>query len=147
MICVSSDNDAAQKDHYMEKKHGDWLSVSFDDKLRATSSRPSTAALLERSRCSLASSGARVSFGVINGPTGDELVHMDCDPPTEINRKGDAILDEWLQHQWPRRRNKQPSATCYSLFSHVLACLLSGLTKGKCAERQDLREWVPERWG
>ena len=38
---------------------------------------------------------------VLISPTGAELVHMDCDPPTEIMRKGDLILDDWAAHRWP----------------------------------------------
>ena len=37
---------------------------------------------------------------VIINQAGEELVHMDVDPPTEITRKGDAILDEWAAHRW-----------------------------------------------
>lgn len=103
VIYVSSDNDAAQKDHYMEKKHGDWLSVSFDDKAARDllKTKYGCFAGKESSLFPGIKRRAGIPSIVIISPTGDELVHMDCDPPTEINRKGDAILDEWLQHQWP----------------------------------------------
>ena len=37
---------------------------------------------------------------VIIGPDGAEKVHMDCDPPVEINRKGDGVLEDWMPHKW-----------------------------------------------
>jgi hypothetical protein len=37
---------------------------------------------------------------VIINQAGEELVHMHVDRPTEITRKGVAILDEWESHRW-----------------------------------------------
>ena len=102
VIYVSSDNDAAQKDRYMREKHGDWLSVPFGDtEARDTLKKkygcfagkeaPSYSGVMRRSG---------IPSIVIINQAGEELVHMDVDPPTEITRKGDAILDEWAAHRW-----------------------------------------------
>jgi len=104
VIYVSSDNDAAMKERYMNKYHGDWLSVPFSDKSTRDELKKKYGCFAGREASSFPGVQRRAGIPsiVIISPTGDELVHYDCDPaPTPIMRKGDAILDDWLQHRWP----------------------------------------------
>ena len=103
VIYVSSDNDAEQKARYMQKKHGGWLSIPFADSAARDNLKKKYGCFAGKEAGSFPGVKRRAGIPsiVIISPTGDELVHMDCDPPTEINRKGDAILDEWMQHKWP----------------------------------------------
>jgi len=102
IVYVSSDRSAQQKTQYF-KSHGGWLSVAFDDE-------PARNALKARYGCFAgAESGsfpgtkrrAGIPSIVVIGPNGEERVHMDCDPSTEINQKGEGVLDDWLPHAWP----------------------------------------------
>ena len=103
VVYVSSDRDAAQKDRYMQKSHGDWLSISYADKVSRDGVKMKYGCFAGAEAGSFP--GIRRRAGIpsitIISPTGAELVHMDCDPPTEIMRKGEAILDEWAAHRWP----------------------------------------------
>jgi thiol-disulfide isomerase/thioredoxin len=102
VVYVSSDNDAAQKARYMEKHHGDWLSVPFSDKAARDTLKTTYGCFAGKEAPSFPGVPRRAGIPsiVIISPTGDERVHMDCDPPTEIMRKGDAILDEWVNYRW-----------------------------------------------
>ena len=103
VIYVSSDNDAAQMQNYMRKKHGSWLSVPFEDKGTRDALKKKYGCFAGRESSSFPGVKRRAGVPsiVIISPSGEELVHMDCDPPREINRKGDAILDDWVKHKWP----------------------------------------------
>ena len=86
----------------MQKKHGSWLSIPFDDSATRDSLKTKYGCFAGKESRLFPGVKRRAGIPsvVIISPAGDELVHMDCDPPTEINRKGDAILDEWMQHKW-----------------------------------------------
>lgn len=102
VIYVSSDNDAAQKDRYMREKHGDWLSVPFGDTEARDTLKKKYGCFAGKEAPKLPGVKRRSGIPsiVIINQAGEELVHMDVDPPTEITRKGDAILDEWAAHCW-----------------------------------------------
>merc|ERR1711920_260919 len=102
VIYVSSDKSAEQKDKYMEK-HGSWLSIPYEN-------NDARALLKKKYGCFAGAEAgdfpgterrAGIPSIVIIGPNGEEHVHMDCDPATEINQKGEEILDEWLAYKWP----------------------------------------------
>ena len=102
VVYVSSDRDAAQKDRYMSNKHGDWLSVPYADKAARDGLKMKYGCFAGAEAGSFKGIKRRAGIPsiVIISPKGAELLHMDCDPPTEIMRKGDAILDEWAKHRW-----------------------------------------------
>ena len=103
VVYVSSDKDAAMKDSYMQLSHGDWLSVPYDNKVARDGLKMKYGCFAgaEASGFRGIKRRAGIPSIVIISPAGAELVHMDCDPPTAIMRKGDAILDEWGVHKWP----------------------------------------------
>ena len=102
IIYVSSDRGAEQMDGYM-KKHGDWLHIPFKDEATrsALKQKYGCFAGAEASQFPNAKRRAGIPSLVIMGPNGEERVHMDCDPPTAIRQKGDAILDDWAGFAWP----------------------------------------------
>mmetsp|Transcript_5114 Transcript_5114/g.16395 ORF Transcript_5114/g.16395 Transcript_5114/m.16395 type:complete len:90 (+) Transcript_5114:400-669(+) len=87
----------------MAKSHGDWLSVPFDDTAtrNALKAKYGCYAGAEEAGFPGVTRRAGIPSLVVVGEGGEEHVHMDCDPATEIDRKGDAILDEWAQFAWP----------------------------------------------
>jgi len=101
VVYVSSDNDAAQKARYM-KAHGEWLSIPFADKAARDGLKMKYGCFAGKEASAFPGVKRRAGIPsmVVMGAAGEEHVHMDCDPPTEINRKGDAILDEWLKFKW-----------------------------------------------
>jgi len=103
VIYVSSDNDAAQKARYMQKSHGAWLSIPFADKAARDGVKTKYGAFAGKEASGFPGVKRRAGIPsiVIISPSGEECVHMDCDPPTEIMRKGDAILDDWNKYRWP----------------------------------------------
>ena len=131
VVYVSSDRDSAQKDRYMQKKHGPWLSVPYDNVearnllkttfgcfagaeanqfpgVKRRAGIPSVRCRNSDHHCRIMTRShrltrrpSRVQQLVVMGPNGEEHVHMDCDPPTEFNRKGAGVLDEWSKFAWP----------------------------------------------
>ena len=102
VVYVSSDNDAAQKARYMQQHHGDWLSVPWHDKAARDLLKTTYGCYAGKEAPHFPGVRRRAGIPsiVIISPTGEECVHMDCDPPSEITRKGDAILDEWVAYRW-----------------------------------------------
>lgn len=103
VVYVSSDRDAEQKDRYMQKKHGPWLSVPYDNVEARNLLKTTFGCFAGAEAGSFPGVKRRAGIPslVVMGPNGEEHVHMDCDPPTEFNRKGAGILDDWGQFAWP----------------------------------------------
>lgn len=106
VVFVSSDRDAQQQQRYMDSEHGDWLRVPYAD----TEARESLKAKFgcfagsEQSKFPGVKRRAGIPSMVVVGPAGEELAHMDCDPPVELERKGFGLIDEWLgKFVWPAK--------------------------------------------
>ena len=104
VVYVSSDRDAAQQKRYMDGEHGDWLRVPYADEATRDALKVKYGCFsgAEASKFKGTARRAGIPSMVVVGPSGEERVHMDCDPATELNRKGFALIDEWLAaHTWP----------------------------------------------
>lgn len=104
VVFVSSDRDAAHQQRYMDYEHGDWLRVPFADEVArdALKTKYGCFAGAEAAKFSGVARRAGIPSMVVVGPLGEERAHMDCDPPTELNRKGFGLIDEWLAaYRWP----------------------------------------------
>ena len=101
VVYVSSDRDAEQMTRYFGK-HGDWLAIPYEDEKTRSDlkKRYGCFAGAESSHFPGIKRRAGIPSMVVVNALGEEKVHMDCDPPTEINRKGDGVLDEWLEFKW-----------------------------------------------
>jgi len=101
IVYVSSDRDSAQKDRYMST-HGPWLSIPYSNVDARSQLKTKYGCFAGAEAKSFPGTKRRAGIPsiVLMGPAGEEHVHMDCDPPVEIDRKGAAILDDWLAYKW-----------------------------------------------
>ena len=102
VIYVSSDRDAEQHARCF-RTHGEWLSLPFVnwEARAALKERYGVWAQSESGSFPNLERRAGIPSLVVIAPDGDERVLLDCEAPTEIRRKGAAILDEWVIHRWP----------------------------------------------
>ena len=99
VVFVSSDTTAEAQAEYMEKEHGDWLRVSFDDPLRSELKRKyGCFAGKEQALFPDVERRNGIPSLVVVGPSGEELVFGALE---HVEKKGPVAVNEWEEHRWP----------------------------------------------